>query len=155
MTTPASSSSTLAVVSLQHSVQTKHTQTNYLVWKLQVTPYLVGYDIFCYVDGSIPPPTTTFTGSSSNLVPNPAFHQWRKQDQMILSVLISSLRVNTHSSSMPIHFSGSLGSLRENVKGQSQGRIMHLRVQLTTFKKESFYCRLFSKDERICKYLGY
>jgi prolyl-tRNA editing enzyme YbaK/EbsC (Cys-tRNA(Pro) deacylase) len=76
MTTLTPPAPTMAVVPLQHSIQTKHTQTNYFVWKLQVIPYLESQELIGYVDGSIPPPPRTITGSSSNLVPNPAFRQW-------------------------------------------------------------------------------
>jgi hypothetical protein len=70
--------STMAVVSLQHSIQTKHTQTNNLLWKHQVSPYLENQDLLGYADGSISPPPKTITDLSSNLVPNPGYQKWRK-----------------------------------------------------------------------------
>jgi hypothetical protein len=55
MATPTAS--TIAVVSLQYNTPFKpNTQTNYLEWKHQVSPYLESQDLFEYVDGSIPPP---------------------------------------------------------------------------------------------------
>jgi hypothetical protein len=61
------------------------------VWHLQAIPYLESQDLLGYVDGSIPPPPKIISGPSSSLVPNPAYQQWRKQDQMILIVLLSFL----------------------------------------------------------------
>jgi hypothetical protein len=128
----------MAVVPLQHSIQTKHTQTNYLVWKLQVIPYLESQKLLGYVDGSIPPPPRTITDSSSNLVPNPAFRQWRQQDQMILSVLLSSLTESILTQVVGNSTSRALWeALEKNFKAKSQGHIMQLRVNLATFKKGS------------------
>jgi hypothetical protein len=77
------------------------------------------------VDGSIPPLPKTITNSSSNLVPNPSYQKWQKQDQTILSVLVSTLtesiltQVVGHSTSQALW-----EALEKMLKAKSQGRIM-------------------------------
>jgi hypothetical protein len=56
--------------------------------------FLKGHDCFYYVGGSSPPPTTIFVACTDviiSIAPNPAYHVWTKQDQMILSIIISTL----------------------------------------------------------------
>jgi len=59
-------------------------------------PYLLGQGVFHFVDGSVScPPSHIFdssAGSSSTI--SPSFLRWKKQDQLILSALLSSLSVD-------------------------------------------------------------
>ena len=59
-------------------------------------PYLLGQGVFHFVDGSVScPPSYIFdssAGSSSTI--SPSFLHWKQQDQLILSVLLSSLSVD-------------------------------------------------------------
>jgi len=77
-------------------VSLKLTNTNYLYWRMQMKPYLLGQGVFHFVDGSVPcPPSHIFdssTGSSSII--SPSFLCWKQQDQLILSALLSSLSVD-------------------------------------------------------------
>jgi hypothetical protein len=77
-------------------VSLKLTNTNYLYWRMQMKPYLLGQCVFHFVDGSVPcPPSYIFdssAGSSSTI--GPSFLRWKQQDQLILSALLSSLSVD-------------------------------------------------------------
>jgi hypothetical protein len=137
MATPTAS--TMVVVSLQHFIQTKHIQTNYLVWIHQVSPYLESQDVLD-VDDSIPPLPKTINDLSSNLVPNPGYRKWQKQDQTILSVLLSTLTESILTQVMGHSTSEALWeALEKMLKAKSQGRIMQIKVNLTTFKKGTLY----------------
>ena len=63
---------------------------------MQMKPYLLGQGVFHFVDGSVPCPSSHvpdgFEGSSSAI--NPYFLRWKQQDQLILSVLLSSLSMD-------------------------------------------------------------
>ncbi|KAF5443283.1 hypothetical protein F2P56_035852 [Juglans regia] len=78
--------------SFSHIVTTKLTTENYLLWKVQTTAYLRGQDLFSFVDGSSPSPPE-FISPSDNIIPklNLAFLAWRRTDQLVLSILFSSL----------------------------------------------------------------
>lgn len=75
------------LTSLTHLVTIKLTTENYLLWRAQMLPYLHGQDLFGYIDGSFPAPSKLFADKSPNL----AYKKWFKQDQQLLSALISSL----------------------------------------------------------------
>jgi hypothetical protein len=61
-TSAASAASTVAsIISLSHSHQVislKLTNTNYLYWRMQMLPYLLGQGVFGFVDGSNTCPST-------------------------------------------------------------------------------------------------
>jgi hypothetical protein len=82
---------------VHHLVTIKLNRDNYLLWKAQIVPYLRGQHLFGFLDGSRPAPLQTITVTAadvSTLQPNPDYHTWLVQDQMILSALISSLTEN-------------------------------------------------------------
>jgi hypothetical protein len=72
-------------------------QTNYLVWKLAILPIIKSQDLYGYIDGSIksPPQTVTSIEDTVKIVSqNPNWLQWHMRDQLVLSILISSLTVD-------------------------------------------------------------
>jgi hypothetical protein len=77
-------------------VSLKLTNTNYLYWRMQMKPYLLGQGVFHFVDGSVPcPPSRIFDSSAgSSSIISPSFLRWKQQDQLILSALLSSLSVD-------------------------------------------------------------
>ncbi|KAA8525161.1 hypothetical protein F0562_006975 [Nyssa sinensis] len=82
-----------------HSLVTiKLSSENYLLWKAQIMPYLRGQRLFGYVDGSclqpsqhIPNPEADKSPTAPRLLLNPEFSHWFDQDQIVLSILMSSL----------------------------------------------------------------
>ena len=82
---------------VHHLVTIKLNCENYLLWKAQIVPYLRGQHLFGFLDGSRPAPLQTLTVTAADIPtsqPNPDYHTWLVQDQMILSALISSLTEN-------------------------------------------------------------
>ncbi|XP_019176905.1 PREDICTED: uncharacterized protein LOC109172213 [Ipomoea nil] len=85
-----------------HYITMKLTLKNYLFWRMQLLSFLRGQDLLGFVDGSFPCPPATIlgtplTGDSATTstatvaVANPAYHAWVKQDQTIVSLLVSSM----------------------------------------------------------------
>ncbi|XP_019168044.1 PREDICTED: uncharacterized protein LOC109163796 [Ipomoea nil] len=85
-----------------HHVSIKLTYRNFLFWRTQLVQFLHGQELLGFVDGDTPcPPSAieaTPASDESNSaattgvpVPNPAYKAWIKQDQSILSFIISSL----------------------------------------------------------------
>jgi hypothetical protein len=71
-TTPSS----IIVLSNTHQVVSlKLKTTNYLYWRMQMKPYLLGQGVFHFVDGSVPCPPFQVSDSSdgSYLAINPTF----------------------------------------------------------------------------------
>jgi hypothetical protein len=77
-------------------VSLKLTNTNYLYWRMQMKPYLLGQGVFHFIDGSVPcPPSHIFDNSAgSSSIISPSFVCWKQQDQLILSALLSSFSVD-------------------------------------------------------------
>ena len=81
--------------------------SNYLTWLRQIKLFLVGHDLWKFVDGSHPPPPATLTvtvtpppaasdsDSSSvtttSILLNPYFAQWHQQDQLVVSYITATL----------------------------------------------------------------
>jgi hypothetical protein len=63
---------------------------------MQMKPYLLGQGVFHFVDGLVPCHPShifySFIGFSSTI--NLSFLRWKQQDQLILSVLLSSLSID-------------------------------------------------------------
>lgn len=73
-------------------VSTKLTTNNYMLWKVQISTYLKGKDMFFFVDVTeIPPPKMIPSENHSSPKTNPDYLVWRKTDQLILSILFSSI----------------------------------------------------------------
>lgn len=95
MASHASSSSTTTGPSLSDPNVAhffKLTDSNYLLWLSQMKPFLLGHDLFGYVDGSMLAPATTIsTAGEEPTAPNPMFAQWFQIDQLIVSYLTFTL----------------------------------------------------------------
>lgn len=82
-----SSSSSLPQPSLSHTISVKLTLNNDLLWKIQLVPYLHGQRLYKFIDGTCPARKPEPKDHTSN----PAYDLWIQQDQLVMSVLISSL----------------------------------------------------------------
>ncbi|XP_019178997.1 PREDICTED: uncharacterized protein LOC109174196 [Ipomoea nil] len=97
---PATASNPLA--GANHHVSIKLTHRNFHFWRTQIIPFLRGQELLGFVDGDTPcpPPTvesppasggSNSAATTTSPIPNPAYKAWIKQDQLILSLIISSL----------------------------------------------------------------
>ena len=81
---------TLITINISAQAPLKHTNNNYMFWKLQFHTIFIGYDLLGYIDGSKPCPAASIT-SNTTTTPNPAHTLWVRQDQLILNALVGSL----------------------------------------------------------------
>lgn len=78
-----------ALSSTHHFVSIKLSTSNILYWLTHMFSFLHGQILFGYVDGfSVPPPRFLFTATGTPYASNPNFIHRKKQDQMVLSMLI-------------------------------------------------------------------
>jgi hypothetical protein len=88
---------TIVALSNTHQVVSlKLTNTNYLYWRMQMKPYLLGKGVFHFVDSSMTCHPSHVSDSSAGPASriSPSFLRWKQQDQLILSALLSSLSVD-------------------------------------------------------------
>jgi hypothetical protein len=116
-----------------------------MLWQYLLASYLEGKNLFEYIDNSIlcPPKfissattSSITTTDSPNLVPNPDYKIWVCQDNLILSVIISTI-----SEVILVHVIGPQTScdvwitLEKNFAAHSKARIMQIPYQFATPKK--------------------
>jgi hypothetical protein len=79
-------------------VSLKFMTTNYLYWRMQMKPYLIGHGVFHFVDGLVSCPPSLVSDSSndngSSSAINPSFLRCKQHDQLILNALLSSLSMD-------------------------------------------------------------
>lgn len=80
----------LITINVSAQALLKLTSSNYLSWKIQFQTLFTGYDLLGYIDGTKACPAKTINQSEAT-VPNPAYHAWIQQDQLILNAIIGSL----------------------------------------------------------------
>ena len=131
------------VISMPFVATVKLNHDNFLLWKAQLVPYFRGQDLFGYIDGSIskPPKIISVTHPETSVVSerlNPAYSQWVRQDNLILSTLMTSLsepilaQVVTYTSSKAVW-----NALDDTFSSRSRARILQIRTQLATATKGS------------------
>lgn len=88
----SSSSSDSSQPTLNGQVTEKLTRTNYMLWRMQVTPHVRGAGVFGYVDDTTPEPTrlhvTKDKDGKESSAPNPLHPIWVREDQQVLGYLL-------------------------------------------------------------------
>lgn len=119
---------TNSVIALNTHSSVKLSSNNFPAWQVQFNALLVGYDLIGYVDGTTASPTQT----------DPAYKRWKRQDQLILHAIISSVdpsiitmlgNVKTSKQAWDI--------LTKMFASKTRARIMHLKERLSRFTKGS------------------
>jgi len=80
---PLMGTHTPAIVPLSNThqvVSLKLMNTNYLYWRMQMKPYLLGQGVFHFIDGSVScPPSHIFDSSAgSSSTTSPSFLRWKQ-----------------------------------------------------------------------------
>ena len=128
----------LPTSSFSHLISTKLTTENYLLWKVQTSAYLRGQDLYSYIDGTAPSPPEVLFEAEADAAPkpNPAFLAWRRMDQMVLSILFSSLSESILSHVLSSTTAYDLwNNLALMFSSHSQAKEFQVRFQLTNLSR--------------------
>ncbi|KAL5545398.1 hypothetical protein UlMin_005085 [Ulmus minor] len=135
----ASQSSSLAPASgsqfFNHNLHVKLDRSNYVLWRSQMDNviYANGFENFIEGLSVCPEKTDPTTGAV-----NPEFVAWRRQDRLLLSWIYSSLTPEIMAQIVGHTTSNSAWNALEKIfSSSSRARIMQLRLQLQTTKKNS------------------
>ncbi|GAV77188.1 UBN2_3 domain-containing protein, partial [Cephalotus follicularis] len=115
-----------------HFLSLKLTTKNYLLWKTQLVPFLCVQKLLGFVDGSnrCPPLTVSVHGHTDNQ-PNPATIAWQEQDQLLLSLLVSSLSESIIPIVVGLNTSHEVWTVLESAfVSPSNTRVLHLHMQM-------------------------
>jgi hypothetical protein len=138
---PVQPSVIFSVPNMNHNLSIKLTKGNFMAWRTQILAYIKGQDAYGFLDGSSLPPAQTIPNPSTAAgapatVVNPDFLAWNQRDQMILSILISTL-----SEPYVVHAVGSpsasslWNTLLTMYASQAHARVMQIYFQLAIVKK--------------------
>ena len=137
---PTSASTTFPFAASLNPLTLRLDRTNYNFWRAQVLPSVRAHNLEGFLLGSIQPPAQFVDTAGSNgvvtRVINPDYVVWNRQDQYLVSWLLSSM-----SESMLGHVTRCVRASeiwftleRLNVT-QSRARVLHLRNMLQNLKK--------------------
>jgi hypothetical protein len=67
-----------------------------MAWQFQLLAYLRGQDVYGFIDGTVLPPVQLIMNPATTprapaMIANPDYLSWYQQDQVIISVLVSTL----------------------------------------------------------------
>ena len=128
-----------SIPSIHNLVTVKLTDTNYLVWSFQVKPFLVGQNLWRFVDGSHPaPPEYLETNPGPPKVLNPDYLVWLRTDQTLLSLLTATL--SEPILGMVVGLTTSMevwNSLARHFSQQSVANASALRVRLLSLTRDN------------------
>ena len=117
--------------SLTTSLTLKLDRSNFLSWKSQVIPTVIGHDLDDLLFRDSSPPSTLLNGDD-----NPMFFQWRRKDQLLLSWLRSSMTESVLATVASYTTSHSVWrALEQKFQSQSKARLLQLKGQLTSIQK--------------------
>lgn len=118
------------------TISVRLTDTNYLIWRLQVLAAVCGYGLEGFLFGTYPAPPEFLDGPNGVPVQNPAFVQWQRQDQLLASWLLSSITEGIMVKMVGNDSASELwNSLTLTFATQSKAKIMQYKLQIQTLKK--------------------
>ena len=128
------------------------TDSNYLLWRLQVLISARGYGIDGFLHGTIPRPVDTLPGTEGQPnVLNPHFIVWQRQDQLLAAWLLASISEDLLVNMVGLNSSQEIWSTPErNFASQSKAKIMQYKLQLQTLKKGNLTMREYLTKMKNC-----
>ncbi|KAL3639631.1 hypothetical protein CASFOL_017538 [Castilleja foliolosa] len=110
-----------------------------------------GYGLEGYLTGDITAPATLITATDGVLTPNPEYSKWRRQDQLLVSWLLSSLTESLLITTVGLSTASDIWRSIENVfANQNKAKVMQIRLQLQTLKKGGLSMREYLNKVKSC-----
>ncbi|KAK6141758.1 hypothetical protein DH2020_024501 [Rehmannia glutinosa] len=146
-------SSQITVTQLQHQlISVKLSDSNYLVWKQQVLAAVTGLGLESYLTGSMEVPSKLIRDPVTKKTSfNPAYQAYKRQDQLLISWLLSSLSESVLVLMVGLTTCQEMwATLEANFAAQSSAKTMQYKVQLQTMKKGNLSMREYLNKIKIC-----
>ncbi|KAF3784947.1 hypothetical protein EJ110_NYTH24920 [Nymphaea thermarum] len=126
-----------APTSLQHFLSIKLSSDSYLLWESQFIPMLKSYNMMRYIDETFKCPDEFLpTEDDKRTVLNPAFLEWHRGDQLLLSWIISLLSEIVHSQVVGLDLSYKVWiTIKHFYAAQSRAKVQQLKSALQNLEK--------------------
>ena len=111
-------------------MSTKLDNTNYMIWKLQITAVLDAYSILDHLDGSIPKPDQFLTTETGIQAVNPEFLVWSKKDKVLLTLLYSTCSSVVLSMMVGKSSQEVWNTLEERFTSTARSNVLNLKLEL-------------------------
>jgi gag-polypeptide of LTR copia-type len=132
-------SSVETIVHVNVPISTKLTDSNFLSWKNQIQLIVEGHDLESYLYN--PPPNHTSTNVNGEMILNPIFLSWKRQDKLLNAWIRSSL---SDSILAQVMSSPTCRDLWQALDGYfsitSRARVQDLKRQIQTVSKGDSNC---------------
>ncbi|KAH9791777.1 retrovirus-related pol polyprotein from transposon RE1 [Citrus sinensis] len=149
-----------AISTFTFATPLKLDRSNYTIWKSQILSAIRANDLEGFLDGSRTCPNQLLPGESTSIEAaiiseNSTYTAWKRQDQMILSWLLSSISVEILSIVVNSKTSRELWmSLEEQFGSETVAKKVHLKMLLNNLKKGSmtiteYFCKLRSVTDEL------
>jgi gag-polypeptide of LTR copia-type len=134
------------LVIINTPIATKLHRSNYLAWKSQIIPALHGHDLYRFLEDTPPSSHLTIAGIQQ---PNLVFSTWRRQDQLLLTWLRSSLSDTILGQVVSCNTSSELWQLlQQTFSATSRARRAELRRSLQNVTKGGQNCSDYCQQIR-------
>ncbi|KAK6130060.1 hypothetical protein DH2020_036187 [Rehmannia glutinosa] len=131
-------------------VTIKLSESNYLVWKHQISGAIEGYGLESFINGVCSKPHQYITKNDKQIV-NHEFVNWKRHDQLLASWILSSLSEAILVTLVGLtSFQDIWEALEMSFATQSRAKIMQHRLQLQTLKKRDMPMREFLNKIKTC-----
>ena len=146
--------SSIAAHTVGPHVPIKLTRENFLLWKTQIFPLLNYHDLAHILTQD--PPISTQLDDHGGITVNPAYQTWHRQDQQVLSLIVTSLSESVISCVVGKNTAKEAWSaLLKHCSSTNPSRIMHLHNRLHNTSKGTRSISDFDQDiQRICEELA-
>ncbi|WVZ53158.1 hypothetical protein U9M48_004139 [Paspalum notatum var. saurae] len=135
----STSFNTMPSPAVGHVINVKLTQENYLLWAAQMLPYLHSQGLIGFVDGSTLAPSQIIVVEPSEetggrrIIVNPEYTAWYPQDQLVLSIVNSSLTEDVLATTVGAATARDAWiTLERTFASTSRARAMQIHMELAT-----------------------
>lgn len=130
----------LSVINPGNKISTvKLNDDNFLLWRLQVLTALQGHGLEKFIDPDAEIPAEVIRSaeeSSSTLIMNPEFTNWKRQDKLITSWLLGSMSEEILSQMLECETAKEVWIILDNIfSSRNLARVMQLKSKLENMKK--------------------
>ena len=132
----SSQSPLMLLNNMSNLMSTKLDNSNYMIWKLQISAILDAYLVLDHLDGSTAQPNPFLVTEASVQSVNPVFIAWKNKDKTLLTLLFSTLSFTILAMVVSKSISQEVwNTLEERFTSTARANVLNLKLELQSIKK--------------------